>query len=111
MRNAHVCDQLSSHMASARTEVCGAGRLLQNGLCITCVHGADAQVVLLRGLHHAKVPDRFVLDGSRFVAFIERACAKQMVPLLSHRWLPLAVTIDGCLATVVSIGIGLEIGR
>ena len=93
MRDARVCDQISSHMASARTGVCGVGRLLQNGLYITRVHSADAQVVLLRGLRHAKVPDRFVLDGSRLVAFREHASAAQMVPLLSHRSLPLLLLL------------------
>ena len=89
----HVCAHAFRHAWLRYAQMCGVGGLLQNRHCITCVHRADAQVVVLRGLRHAHGPDRFVLDGYRLVAFREHASAGQMVPLLPHRSLPLLLIL------------------
>ena len=84
---------------------------MQNRHCITCVHRADAQVDVLRELRRAHGPDRFVLDGYRLVAFREHASARQMMPIATPSVAATAVNIDDCLATLIGIGVDLEVGR
>ena len=107
----HVCAHAFRHAWLRYAQMFEVGGLLQNRHCITCVHRADAQVDVLRELRHAHGPDRFMLDGYRLVASEEHASASQMEPIATTSVAATAVNIDGCLATLVGIGIDLEVGR